>query len=669
MSHSKLRVILQLICVAVAVAVSSTSATAQLEGKIADQPIGIWYMRGMDPVQMTEYFRKLAIRLSIGETMMNELKEESLTEFFSTEPDPLLGGAYYMVQGLLPSWEVMQFQQVASDAEALKMMKARMKQFGENGMLTTISDTCYKLSNTWSYKNPVPAGTDPEQFLSNFSHNSSGPVRYTVRIVEEGGVKYVEQSSIYEICFRFHDGMLYESNVDELFTMQLPSTDALTHAVDGTNDIGLELFFDRVPAGIKLLGWNMLNSGVGAQLQQRDDEPEQLYNLRKTSGDLILPLIRSVLFDVDQTKGWIRFATDDRPSIRAELVFKARRNAGLTQQLSSMSSARSRFAPILNDNAAITLHSCIQLPAEGKQVFESMAQFLLLTSTEVSDSQMADALQTLATAAALMGEQNCLEVLLKLGWSEASDGVVYGGIQTGNQTELVKSLYQLITNIPNSPPNIQQAVTLSEENGMPLIRIAVPPEFTAELQQNFPLKFSHVYFLQGNGCLWFAVGQENAVQMIRQSVDRCQQGGRSSQTSLVTLHFDGEQWLNYPQDDPAGVGGLLLWLDENANWFPPGPGPFNMGRMEKPVPLIQRVRELGGGEAFRITVDADESGLVATASMGEAIGNYYLARMIAWQDSMMARARSDAVESPSAINAEATEKAATPSPPQTTPNQ
>ena len=100
----------------------------------------------------------------------------------------------------------------------------------------------------------------------------------------------------------------------------------------------------------------MLNSGVGAQLQQRDDEPEQLYNLRKTSGDLILPLIRSVLFDVDQTKGWIRFATDDRPSIRAELVFKARRNAGLTQQLSSMSSARSRFAPILNDNAAITLH-------------------------------------------------------------------------------------------------------------------------------------------------------------------------------------------------------------------------------------------------------------------------------------------------------------------------
>ena len=668
MSHSAWRTLLRLLCMVLAVTVSTTSATAQLEGKIADQPLGIWYMRGTNPIQMTEYFKKLSARLSIGQTMMNDLEEARLTELFSTEPDPLLGGAYYMVQGLLPSWEVIQFQQVSSDAEALKIVKARMRQFGETGMLTTPSDSCHKVSNTWSHKNPIPDGQDPEKFLSNFANNSTGPVRYSARIVEEGGVKYVEQSSIYETCFRFHDGMLYESNWEELFTMQLPSADALTSAVDGTNDVGMELFFDRVPMGIKLLGWNMLNSGVGVQLQQRDEEPEQLYNLRRTSGDLILPLIRSVLFDVDQTKGWIRFATDDRPSIRAELAFKARKNAGLTQQLSHMSSGRSRFAPILNDNAAITLHSCIQLPAEGQQVFESMAQFLLLQSTEVGDSQMADALQSLATAAALMGEQNCLEVLLKLGWSEASDGVIYGGIQTGNQTELVKSLHQLITNTPNSPPNLQQSVSLSEEDGMPMIRIAVPHEFTAELQQNLSLKVSHVYLLQGDGCLWFAVGRENAVQMIRQSIDRCQLGGRSSQTSLLTLHFDGERWLNYPQDDPTGVGGLLLWLDENANWFPPGPGPFNMGRMEKPVPLIQRVRQLGGGEVFRIMVDADESGLIVTSSMGEAIGNYYVARMIAWQDSMMARSRQEAAEARAAINAAEAEKPETPQP-ATTPNQ
>ena len=622
----------------------SEPALSQLQGKIAEQPIGIWYMRGMTPAHMAEYFKKLSARLSIGETMMKDLESDRLAEMFPSAPEPLLGGAYYMVQGLLPTYEVMSFQQVADEADALKVLNGRKKQFGGTGMLTTLSDGCYKVSNNWSYKNPIPAGADESRYLQSQQVPANGPSRSSQKIVEEAGVRYVETSTTYETCFRFHDNMLYESNVEELFTMQLPTSETLVRAVDGTNDLGLELFFDRVPIGIKQLGWNMLNSGIGTQLQQRDEEPLELYSMRRTSADMVLPLVKSILFDVDQTEGWIRFATDEQTSIRGRLAFKARRNASLTKQLEDMASGRSRFAPILDDGAAVTLHSCVQLPQEGRQVFDAVAQFLLLHSTNVSDARLSDSLQTLATAITIMGEQNCLEGVLKIGWSEASDGVVYGGIQTGDQGRLVDAIHELLVNLPNAPQTLEQAISLTEEAGEPLIQITIPAEFAAELEKNSSLKFTHAYLLQGNDCLWFALGRENAVQMIRQCIDRCQQGGRARQTSLFTFHVDGERWLSYPQDEPSGVAGLLLWLDENANWFPPGPGPFNMGRMERPVPLIQRVRDLGGSEEFRLTVDADESGLVAYVSMGEAIGNYYLARMIAWQDAMMTRSRQQAEE-------------------------
>jgi len=174
--------------------------------------------------------------------------------------------ADYMVKGLVPSYEVISFQQVGDEAEAQKMLNARKKRFGESGKLTTVSDRCYKVSNSWSYRNPFPPGTDEEQYLRDQLNSTNAVVRTGVKVVEESGHKITEHTSTYTTCFRVHDNVLYESSIEQLFEMSLPTAESLIRGVDGANDVDLDLFFDRIPMGIKHQRWNMLNSGVGAQL-------------------------------------------------------------------------------------------------------------------------------------------------------------------------------------------------------------------------------------------------------------------------------------------------------------------------------------------------------------------------------------------------------------------
>ncbi|MFO1001693.1 MAG: hypothetical protein U0936_15255 [Planctomycetaceae bacterium] len=80
---------------------------------------------------------------------------------------------------------------------------------------------------------------------------------------------------------------------------------------------------------------------------------------------------------------------------------------------------------------------------------------------------------------------------------------------------------------------------------------------------------------------------------------------------------------------------MLHWLDENAYWFPPTPMMAFAGTPQKPHPLIQRVFDLGGSQQVDFSLEADESGLLLQLSLGEAVANYMVARMIDAQETMM----------------------------------
>lgn len=629
-------------------------ANAQLQGRIAERPIGSGYARNLNQPVMFEYMQHLAKRLEVGQTMLEAIPTEQLEAFRSGLDEPVVGASWFMVQGLLPSFETLYYQQVVDAADAKRLLEAQKKLFGDRGDLLEKEDGCYLLKRSNSWTQPIPGAQDPEEYLKTLQQQDERGKRnrttsYTSELAEENGKSVIKRTWTHKEYYRLHDQLLFNCSFEELFEMDLPSRDSLTSSISSSNDLGVEAFFDRIPIAIKQLGWNMLNSTAGTQMQRRDGEEAAMAELRKQALSNGLEIVRSVMFDVQEANGWVRFATNDEQAIRAELNFETRRNAGLTQQLEDIAAGRSRFAPILRDDAAATVHSCIQLSEGSAELFEAASNWLKATVDREfnGDAAAVDAAGRIAESVASFGENRVLEILLKAGWTESSDGVFYGGLQVNNNPGLLSGLADLMLNSA-IPAEVKDQITLQDSSGREVLSIEFPEEFVAEIQRKTSLNLTHCYLMHQQSCLWFAIGSENAVQMLHQSVDRCESSGLSARTPLVSAKIDVERWLSYPaEEDETGVAGLMMWLDRNVHEFPPSPmGMASFGRTpeEGPTPLLERCLDLGGERSASFTLIADASGVRASARMGEAIANYYLARMIDSQDSMMKRQRQLAEE-------------------------
>ncbi|APZ94227.1 hypothetical protein [Fuerstiella marisgermanici] len=638
---------------------STSTAVAQLSGRLAEKPLGVGYVRDITQVTMFEYMQTLAKRLEIGKAMFQSMPMEQFEGFRSKVEVPINGAAWYMVQGLLPSYEVVYFQQVIDVADAKRMIDARKKMFGPNGSVETGGDGRYKLVRKNSWTMDVPEGQTAEEYVEQVNKQNASSRRsfqQSAKVVENDGKEQIEQSWSTIEFHRFHDNLLFTTSFEELWDMDLPTRESLTSSISSRNDMGVEAFFDRIPMAIKQLGWNMLNSTAGTQMQRRDGELQTTADLRKSSFELGLAVVKAVIFDVEQTNGWMRLATDEEQALRGEINFDARRNSGLTKQLAEISSGNARFAAIVNDDAAATVHVCVKFSEDSAGVPNAAAAWMLQAIADATnnDSTVFDAATRVAESLSSFSEHRTVEAFLKVGYSDETDGVFYGGLQVDNNPNLLNGIYTLIIN-SGEPTKDLEAFQLVEIDGRSVIQMTLPESDLTALQRHTGLSITHAYLMHENSCLWLAVGSENAIKMLQKSAARCMEAGLVARTPLLTAKVDVEKWLSWPEDEPTGIAGFLAWADANLGWFPPSPMTVNFGQggaSEKPAPLLQPCLDLGGETNAAFTVIADKAGVRASLHLGEAVANYYVARMIDAQDRMMRRFRAPEDVS----NEEATEK-------------
>lgn len=236
-----------------------------------------------------------------------------------------------------------------------------------------------------------------------------------------------------------------------------------------------------------------------------------------------------------------------------------------------------------------------------------------------------------------LAEHRTLEFFVKAGWTQGSAGVFYGGIHVSDTPDLLQNLYAM-AKLQGVGDADGPKLDLLERDGIQTIVLQIPETDIEQLRAESGLNITHVYLAHQNSCLWMAAGTESAFDIIKQSVTKCSETSGAVRTPLISGRIDMQKWLSYPQDDPARVAQLPFWLDENSWAFPPSPmmaisfGPENR---TKPTPIMQRVFDLGGSQQGHFALEADEGGLLLTASLGEALANHLVVRMIDSQDTMM----------------------------------
>ncbi len=611
-----------------------------LEGKIAAKPFVVFYARNVTPKRATDYVTKLSKQLQLGDNVMKQMEDESSSERLKNiEPqveNPVYGTAMYLISGLIPSSESISFQQVTDEADARRLIDGRKSQWGDKGTMEDLGNGCFRVQMKSQYSYALPEGANESQYTNQPMSGNRG-YQYTQKVVEKDGKKMVESSQVFTNLFRYQDTVLYEANFEDLFTMELPAADELRSAIEGETEYGFKAYLDRIPQGIRQLGWTMLSSAVGTQLQQQDEESETSYNMRRSAGDAGLALVHAALFDVDNAEASGKFASAEDDSLRAQLRIRARNNSALSGQLTRAAGA-SRFAPILSDDAAATLHVCVRLPEEASTALQNTAVWLNEEAQKeyASEPTVLAASQSFVNVLNGLAEHRTLELMLKAGWTPGSAGVIYGGLHVSDTPELLQSLHAMLSLAASENGNADH-VTLQERDGISVITVQVPQEDVDALRGETGMNITHIFLAHENSCLWIAAGTEKAFDIIKQSVTKCSESSGAILTPLVSGRIDMQKWLSYPQDDPAHIAQLPFWLDENSWAFPPSPF-MAMGFVErnmKPSPIMQKVFDYGGAQQAYFALESDEGGLLLSASLGEALANHMVARMINFQESQM----------------------------------
>lgn len=421
--------------------------------------------------------------------------------------------------------------------------------------------------------------------------------------------------------FRYSDGFMFESTSDGLKTAELPPSDSLRQLENAEVFSEFSFFADRVPEGIKQLGWGMMSAGLGAELQQRDEESDADYEPRRALGDAQLIFLQSMVFDLHKVSGWVRMANEVEP-LEAQVRLATRENSDLAKRLRELSASGSYFAPILNDDALVTFHVCLSLPEHWRKVVTAtITQARNGLKDETLTPEAEQGWRDVLTAAEKTTEEGQLEIVVKYGWSEESGPVIYYAVHVRDAGNLGPAILQ-VTEIKD---NVKE---FDSELGIMAI-------YEGENEDPVDAMLSTAFVATSSDAIWFALGNANGGKMLARTIRSCQESQQSIRTPLLSLHADMGRLKD--KAVPAEEAG---YVNEEAflNFVLMQLGAVDGGTIESgnfsgtAADLFHRAGQLGGTQDAHVTVESDESGLIVRANAGAGLVRGFVALFFALAD-------------------------------------
>ncbi len=641
-------------CVAI-VAVGQSAFSQDNVIELHDKPVAVLVNRVTEQ-DVVSYFRSLSEQLNVSSSTLSLYDVASQYTVKPQVERPIGGSLVYLTKGILPSVSLIRFHQLEDQAEYEKRIARQKAMSGNSGTIEgsngkhrkkTVIQNRVAIPDASTTKDgsqadsPETEDSTLQSITISFGNSAGSTIQYhdlsDAEIVEENGKKFRQTTFTSEQYLRYHGQLMYTGDAKAVWDADLPTLDGILSGVRTDADLSADVYFDRVPEGLKTMGWSMLSAIFGTQMQQRDGESDYDYRVRNASGQLALGIAKAAIFDARRIKSMLRVAEGDRP-LRGTLSIDVEEDSAMAKQLSDLSSANSRFAPIINDDAAVTLHMAVKLPTESKDVIRAGADWLqnYLIQEAGADAELVLGGLEVAESLGEIADHNNLEVFLKLGWTKESGSVIYGGLQVDDNPELLKSILTLLTP-ETATQTFVDRFAMTQQGELDMIEFFVPADL---FEPDAPIRLTHAYVAHANSCLWFCFGGENCHRMLQSSVQKCQQAGMRIDTRVLTAELDVETWMSYPADDETGLAALptvfdgALMLNFNARATSTGvpKRSVNSTKLDEPV-SIQRINELGGRQTAMLHIDSSKAGFQANAEIGKALGNYFLVRWLQLLDS------------------------------------
>jgi hypothetical protein len=162
------------------------------------------------------------------------------------------------------------------------------------------------------------------------------------------------------------------NNVSEtILDRVLPEPTQLVASQARQFDVSATLDIASIPPATRILLTNVITAGLSSQLQQRDDEPDGAYEIRRAEGDRVLNALEQFLTECDRMTLGVDVVEAEQ-AINIDMVVDCLAGTKLFNEIFDSTTKPSYFIPLLDDTAAVSFSMSTVMAERDKLAYVKM---------------------------------------------------------------------------------------------------------------------------------------------------------------------------------------------------------------------------------------------------------------------------------------------------------
>ncbi len=401
------------------------------------------------------------------------------------------------------------------------------------------------------------------------------PILYVPVDGIEDLMKIVEQSPVkpkkvegdpnrYELIGRrgnFHcllkNGYAYLTNESNkaMLDSELPEPAAIAEPMAAKYDLGVAVMVRNIPLIIRNVFLVFLRQNIESQLQQRDNEPEAAYKLRRANGISTVEFVEQVLTQVDQLQLGID-ASQERKNVEIEILMDATPDSEMAKLAKDLAGRKSYFFPLFDDGKPLTVSASWKMDKRERKAAMAVVDAMKSGVEKSLLEREAPEIGPLFDSMRATAEQGDMDFCVQFQPVGDHRFVIVGGARILGGESFGKGLEQLLTAVQGREELEKVEINAASHANINFHRLLAKnvPEQEKRTYGGTP----SVYLGASPQTVWFAVGADEAMTQLRASIDATvagnasQPGGGSAYPFQMILHT--APWLNLPALNEDEVG-------------------------------------------------------------------------------------------------------------------
>ena len=319
------------------------------------------------------------------------------------------------------------------------------------------------------------------------------------QIVLRGGYAFISQDA---------------ENLDQAFL----DPAKLTKGLSARHDLAITLRLNTVPEVIKTTLLGTLRAQFNANMQQRDDEEDGPYKLRRNNEGNTLEFLELLIAEGDRVTIGINASKENKNAI-LEILFEAKASGKWAKALKKIDSRPSYFAPLIDEKAPLSFSLSWKM---DKREQDNTTDFL-----RILEPQIAAQLEPVAPAV-----HNLFAALNKTAVTGHADAffqykvvppermALFGGLKVEEGKQLSAAVRSILSELQRNPEVAEMELDIDSHKGVSFHRLGSRAQAVSPANQRIYGGTPSVYVGTGPNVVWFSLGDSGSLDAAKEAIDK-----------------------------------------------------------------------------------------------------------------------------------------------------